>query len=438
MAKSYKNARVANDKNTKKQYQPYMEAEWGFINHWYPAAFSDELPEGEIKGIQIAGVPIVLRRAKGKVHALLDQCLHRGVRFSAKPMCLNDETITCWYHGFTFNLEDGELSTIVAAPDDKLIGTTGIQSFAVEEVSGMIFVFVCEEDWDEEIPPLAHDLPLRFPENNERFPHPYWPDTPSILDENVVVLGMHRTGNANWRLACENGFDAGHLLIHRDNAIVQAKEWAVPLGIKPLDDQAIAIIEDDNGPQGFLNRYFTDSYEPVLENPILDIKAYGQNPKYFRTSMYLPGVLMVENWPEEHVVQYEWYIPITNDTYEYWEVLVKKCETPEEKKAFEYRFENLYKPMCLEGFNDCDLMARDAMQNFYADGSGWDNEQLADMDASVIVWRKCASNFNRGIAQPPRGVHGSTKGQSKDLAAAALGDWPGMDAYATGRKYDKS
>jgi len=60
------------------------------------------------------------------------------------------------------------------------------------------------------------------------------------------------------------------------------------------------------------------------------------------------------------------------------------------------------------------------------------------MDASVIVWRKCASNFNRGIAQPPKGVNGSTKGQSKDLAAAALGDWPGMDAYATGRKYDKS
>jgi len=435
---SKKNARVANDKSTKKQYQPYMEAEWGFINHWYPAAFTHELPEGEMKGIQIAGVPIVLRRAKGKVYALLDQCLHRGVRFSAKPMCLNDETITCWYHGFTFNLDDGELSTIVAAPEDKLIGTTGIQTFAVEEVAGMVFVFVCEPDWDEEIPPLSSDLPIRYPENNDRFPHPHWPDTPSILDKNAVVRGMHRTGNANWRLACENGFDAGHLLIHRDNAIVQAKEWAVPLGIKPLSDEAIQIIDDENGPKGFLNLYFTEHWEPVLDNPKLDIKAYGENPRYFRTSMFMPGVLMVENWPEEHVVQYEWYVPITNDTYEYWEVLVKVCNTDEELKKFDYRYENLFKPMCLEGFNDCDLMARDAMQNFYADGTGWDNEQLGDMDATVIMWRKVASKANRGIAPAPKGVNGSKLGQSQHFAASAIGKWPGTQAYATGLKYEKS
>lgn len=433
-----KNARVANDKGTRKQYQPYMDAEWGFINHWYPAAFSDELPEGEVKGIQIAGVPIALRRSKGRVYAIKDQCLHRGVRFSAKPMCLNDETITCWYHGFTFNLEDGELSTIVAAPEDKLIGTTGIQTFAVEEVAGMVFVFVAEEDWDEEIPPLSEDLPIRYPENNERFPHPYWPDTPSILDENVVVRGMHRTGNANWRLACENGFDAGHLLIHRDNAIVQAKEWAVPLGLKPLSDEAIQVIEDENGPKGFLNMYFTEHWEPVLDNPKLNIKAYGENPRYFRTSMFMPGVLMVENWPEEHIVQYEWYVPITDDTYEYWEVLVKRCDTDEELKKFDYRYEHLFKPMCLEGFNDCDLMARDAMQNFYVDGTGWADEQLGDMDATVIMWRKCASRFNRGIAPVPRGVAGAVKSQSQNFAAAAIGKWPGTEAYKTGLTYEKN
>ena len=243
---SNKNARVANDKGTKKQYQPYLEAEWGFINHWYPAAFSEEVVEGDIKGIQIAGVPIMLRRSKGKIYALKDQCLHRGVKFSKKPMCLNDETVTCWYHGFTYNLDDGMLSTIVAAPDDKLIGSTGIQTFAVEEVAGMVFVFVCEEDWDEEIPPLENDLPIRYPKYNEQFPHPLWPDTPSVLDENVVVRGIHRTGHSNWRVACENGFDAGHLLIHRDNAIVQANNWALPLGIKPVSDEAIAIIDGED------------------------------------------------------------------------------------------------------------------------------------------------------------------------------------------------
>ena len=94
--------------------------------------------------------------------------------------------------------------------------------------------------------------------------------------------------------------------------------------------------------------------------------------------------------------------------------------------------------MCLEGFDDCGLMARDAMQNVYADGTGWDDEQLADMDASVIVWRKCASRFNRGIAPAPKGVNGSKPAQSQHFASAATGKWPGTDAFITGNKYDKS
>ena len=154
-----------------KEYQPYVDADWGFVNHWYPALFSNELAEGEVEGIQIAGIQIVLRRANGKVYALKDQCIHRGVRLSAKPMCFNKETISCWYHGFTFNLESGNLDTIVGNPDDPLIGNTGLTTYPVQEAAGLIFVFVRADDFpDEDVPPLSEDLPLRFPENSERFP----------------------------------------------------------------------------------------------------------------------------------------------------------------------------------------------------------------------------------------------------------------------------
>ena len=52
-----------NDEKTQSQYQPYKDAAWGFVNHWYPALFSEELPEQAVEGIQIAGIPILLRRA---------------------------------------------------------------------------------------------------------------------------------------------------------------------------------------------------------------------------------------------------------------------------------------------------------------------------------------------------------------------------------------
>ena len=59
-----------NDAKTQSQYQPYKDAAWGFINHWYPALFSEELPEQAVEGIQIAGVQILLRRAAGKLYGI--------------------------------------------------------------------------------------------------------------------------------------------------------------------------------------------------------------------------------------------------------------------------------------------------------------------------------------------------------------------------------
>jgi nitrite reductase/ring-hydroxylating ferredoxin subunit len=414
-----------NNQKTQSQYQPYKDAAWGFINHWYPALFSEELAEDQVQGVQICGIPIVLRRVDGKTYALKDQCVHRGVRFSEKKMCFDKKTISCWYHGFTFDLKDGSLTTIVGNPDDKLIGTTGVTTYPVHEVAGMIFVFVREDDYpDSDVPPLEHDLPFRFPTSNERFPHPLWPDTPSLLDEGAVAMGMHRTGYGNWRIAIENGFDNAHILVHKDCSIVQAMKWVLPLGIVPTGDDAITVVEDENGPKGMMQWLFTDKWQPILENKVLGVEVKGVNARPYRTSIVMPGVLMVENWPEEHVVQYEWNVPITDDTHEYWEILVRVCKTPAELEEYKYRFERVYKPLALHGFNDCDIYAREAMQNFYADGTGWEDEQLVATDLSPITWRKLCSRWNRGIAKPGRGVNGATKTSSIRFRESADGKPP--------------
>jgi hypothetical protein len=170
---------------------------------------------------------------------------------------------------------------------------------------------------------------------------------------------------------------------------------------------------------------FSDRWEPVLENKELGVKVEGLNSRFYRTSVVMPGILMVENWPEEHIVQYEWYVPITDDTYEYWEVLVKVCPTEEERKAYNYRYKTVFKPLALHGFNDCDLYAREAMQDYYADGTGWDEELLVETDVSAITWRKLASRNNRGIAKPPKGAAGIIKSSSIRLRDVSEGKSPG-------------
>ncbi len=380
-----------------RQYQPYLEAEWGFKNSWYPALFSSELEENQIKGVTILGREIALRRARGQVYALDDRCAHRGVRMSLRPTCLTDETITCWYHGFTYNLRDGILRTIVASPDDPLIGKIRLRTYPVAERAGIIFVFVGDEEY-QPAPPLEADLPIRISDDKNAVAH--------ILDEQAYVRGIHRRGNSNWRLAVENGFDPGHLLIHWDNQIIAATDRNLGLGALPVTEDAIKIIDEPGGPKGMMNMYNTRAYKFFGENREIGLKARGKKPYYARTSVFLPGLLLVEHWPAPGWAQYEWYVPIDNRHHEYWEVLVGRCTSPQERQEAEYLYEHFFEPLALKDFNDNDLFAREAMQSFYEQG-GWERENLCAFDDATIVWRKIASRFNRGIQESPhrRTIH---------------------------------
>ena len=40
----------------------------------------------------------------------------------ARPTCFTKDTISCWYHGFTYDLESGDLCDIIASQEDPLIG----------------------------------------------------------------------------------------------------------------------------------------------------------------------------------------------------------------------------------------------------------------------------------------------------------------------------
>jgi len=375
-----------------RQYAPYLEASWGLKNHWYPALMSRELPEKTVKGATIAGHEIALRRAKGKVYALQDRCVHRWVRMSAQPLTLSDEHMTCWYHGFCYGLEDGELKTIVGAPDDPVIGTTRVRTYPVEEVNGLIFVFVGDEDY-KLVPPLSADLPIRITDVGN--PPAY------LLDDQVYVRGIHRTVASNWRLAVENGFDPGHILIHYNNTLVAATERKLYLGAEPITPEAVKIIDEPDGPKGIMNMYYDQTaYRLVQQNPIIKMKVRGRFDYPIRTSMYLPGVLLVENWPMQDWAQYEWYVPTDDGNHEYWEMVVKHCRNEDDIEEADYLYKSVFEPIALRDFNDCDIFARVAMEQVYGAGVGWEKETLCSMDSIIVGWRKLVSQFARGIQEP--------------------------------------
>lgn len=371
--------------------QPYIDARWGIKNHWYPALFSHEIGEDDVTGVQIAGEHIALRRANGRIYALRDVCLHRGVLLSARPTCLTKDTISCWYHGFTYDLESGDLCDIISTLEDPLIGKVSLRTYPVEEVNGLIFVFIGDEDYPRQ--PLEHDLPHRVADDYEH-------RTAYPLDEDTMLLGIRRHCVGNWRLAAESGADPGHVMIHRLSALLLSQNLGFPLSVK-LEDKDSILIRDEDWPKGIGLDYTV--LEQVMENKRLGVKTYGTTVREgLNITMYLPGVLYVENWPDYGLAQYEWYVPTDDKHHVYWQVLAKTCKTTEEQKDFKVRYDNCWEELALKsGFNDDDIFGREAMEPFYEDEQGWEKETLFSLDQFVMEWRKLVVNHARGIQSPP-------------------------------------
>uniref|UniRef100_UPI00356524CE Rieske 2Fe-2S domain-containing protein n=1 Tax=Immundisolibacter sp. TaxID=1934948 RepID=UPI00356524CE len=115
-----------------RDWRPYYEAKLGFRNHWYPVMYSADLAEGEVRPGRLLGEDLLVRRSGGTVHCIKDRCLHRGVPLSRKVECYGKDTVTCWYHGWTYQWADGTLCDILTDPSSKLIGTRALKTYPVQ------------------------------------------------------------------------------------------------------------------------------------------------------------------------------------------------------------------------------------------------------------------------------------------------------------------
>jgi carbazole 1,9a-dioxygenase terminal dioxygenase component len=364
---------------TRSSWAPYVQAKLGFRNYWYPAIFSHELDGGVAKGVRLLGENVLLRRVGDRVAAVQDRCLHRGVRFSRKPECYTPDTITCWYHGFTYNLLDGRLVDILTEPGSKMIGKIGIRTYPVAEAKGIVFVFI----GDTEPEPLGADVP------------------PGFLDEDLAVNGIRDEVNSNWRIGAENGFDTTHIYIHRNSPLIGGNRIMLPIGLVPVSKEGIEI-HAATEPKGVFDS-MAQNYMPVFEGTIRGEKvlesrgARGEKMVAASVSIWMPGALKVDPFPDPAIVQFEWYVPIDVDTHMYWRVLGKRVAGEAEAAIFGDEFHSLWKTLALHGFNDLDIWAREGMQEFYKNDEAWSQEHLFKPDACIVEWRKLASKYHRGL-----------------------------------------
>jgi carbazole 1,9a-dioxygenase len=379
------------------RWRNYLAAKLGFRNHWYPIRFSREVPENVVVPVKLLGENILLKRVNGTVYGIKDRCIHRGVRFSHKIECYTRDTITCWYHGFTYKWDSGVLCDVIASPDTPIIGKRKVKSYPVREAKGLIFVFVGDDDFA--VPDLSLDVP------------------PMLLDEDMYVQGCSYPVKANWRLGCENGIDPLHIYIHRESRLVPNTQRSIPLGhrVNPNGSDNRVLEEEEGKPKGVRSAVFREgqasAYVPLYEGKVqgqvvvtsTKMHTTPEEAKFKRTTgdfIVVPGVLRVDNFPFYGLYQFEWYVPVTEDSHLYIITIGKRCANQAEREEYDHAFWHRWKPESLEGFNNDDITAREALQPFYSRDRNWLEENLVREDQSIVKWREVCHRHARGIQLP--------------------------------------
>ncbi len=133
----------------------------GHREYWYPA-----LPDRDIKKnpqvLRMLGQDMVMFRGKdGQVKALLDVCPHRGA-FLSLGDCFYEGTVSCPYHGATYDGDGNCVAFLTEGPDSKAVGELKAWAFPTVTLKGIVFVWMGEGepvDPREDVPPEMFDEP---------------------------------------------------------------------------------------------------------------------------------------------------------------------------------------------------------------------------------------------------------------------------------------
>lgn len=171
---------------------------FGLREFWYPALMSDELRHNELKTIQLLGDNIVLFRDRNGAPAALDnRCPHRGALLSLGQVNVWDiGTITCRYHGLTFDAQGSCVAFLADGADSPACGRLKTKAYPTDEVGGIVWVYMGELEPQPLMDSMPHarevlspGIPVRA---RIKVPYSYLNQLDNVVDLSHVGC-LHRT-----------------------------------------------------------------------------------------------------------------------------------------------------------------------------------------------------------------------------------------------------
>ena len=287
----------------------YDSAVLGFRNFWYSVAWASQVARAPL-GVTVCGERVVLARGKdGRVRGLHDRCPHRGV-----PLSLGKQefpgTVSCPYHGWTFDLEGGRLCAVITdGPDSPVCGKVTVRSYPVEERLGLVWVWIGDPD----PAPIDQQLPEELTAGD-----------PFTLGGRIDIRG------GNWRFACENGYDEGHAKYLHRTSLWRTFKTMPTWNLTHIEKHGrwIYRVQDEvHWEADFPGLGTWTNYRWWKKKPPKETFNIGNTGKAKRidpviakhafpgfASLSLPGVLRIV-YPT--FIHYEFYVPVNTDSHRY-------------------------------------------------------------------------------------------------------------------------
>jgi phenylpropionate dioxygenase-like ring-hydroxylating dioxygenase large terminal subunit len=176
----------------------------GLTEYWYPAVADKDVPRKKPLRRRILGQDIVFwRNAEQRVVALTNWCPHRNASL-AQGKCFYAGTITCAYHGVTFDETGNALAFLGEGQDSSWCQQKGTsaRAYPTRTLKGLVFIWMGEGD----PAPIEEDVP------------------PEFFDERALVMFSEQQWKVNWRASLENLQDAHVFFVHRNSLEVLSQD----------------------------------------------------------------------------------------------------------------------------------------------------------------------------------------------------------------------
>lgn len=336
----------------------------GYRNYWYPVIESRRVQDGPVP-VRVLGEDLVLFRAGDQVAALTDRCAHRGSRLS-QGRILFPGTLSCPYHGWTYNAAGECVGRIVEGPKPDIVGKVRIRSYRTQERAGILWAFLGEG----EPPPLEEDLP------------------PPLKEANGFPQFLFEEWGCDWRNVTENYPDMLHATyVHRTSfemVFQKVPTWGTMV-VEPLPDgKGLYVRGPGKGMQADypgLGLFPRRTWFRVLSRR--DLRGVGAEVR-------MPGYIVLPARREPYfgfdIVGIQWPVPVDRNRTRIFECVVTHPKNPLARLGYRAWWNAYYRWVHLQFFTHQDK--RILEEQHYRDP-----ETLSASDVGLIQWRRLAAQL---------------------------------------------